>query len=440
MKHVSGFESFDKITEEKGEKWIAGAIKRPGALRKKLGKKGGEKISKAEIKKEMDKLKAKDKDPKKSGIQGLSKRDLTKLRQLNLAKTLKKIKESHDYDNYMFFGNLENMKRMIDEIMELDPEMIDQKLTDGHDWASDHVSVASENLEHVYNFFINQDEEELDDKDDHQDDENEYQYGEEDVQDVEDEEEFEVDEDEDEEEGVCGRCYSKPCRCDSTPKAENERLISGFNRFVMNEMKKIDGGTIIEPNDVVKMMPGNFYANLTKLESSIRYVRADKAQVELNIKESQQASVKSGDKTDKTNILMLVKFNESVRSTYTTIDEMTTSQAFDSFMTECGLYAMYAKNENAKGLVTNAIKFLTSIPKKSPIIGEKYKLFANNLTLLANKGKALNSRLDGSKEMNKVIQNVITNPETATTDQQQSKPTEGPNANPGETCPDGLCY
>lgn len=92
MKHLKTFESFENISEEKGEKWIQDAIKRPGALRKKLGKKGEERISKGEIEDELSKLKKKDKDPKKSGVQGLSKRDLTKLRQLNLAKTLKGLK------------------------------------------------------------------------------------------------------------------------------------------------------------------------------------------------------------------------------------------------------------------------------------------------------------------------------------------------------------
>ena len=93
MKHLKTFETFENqlsiqhdenISEKKVEKkWIGDTIKRPGALRKKLGKKGEEKIYKGE---ELSKLKKKDKDPKKSGVQGLSKRDLTKLRQLNLSK------------------------------------------------------------------------------------------------------------------------------------------------------------------------------------------------------------------------------------------------------------------------------------------------------------------------------------------------------------------
>jgi hypothetical protein len=104
MKNIDKFEQFN---EKSSEKWIQKAISHPGALRKKLGKKGEEKISKGEIQDELSKLKKKDKDPKKSGIQGLSKKDLTKLRQLNLAKTLKGLKENveveSDLDNYMFF-------------------------------------------------------------------------------------------------------------------------------------------------------------------------------------------------------------------------------------------------------------------------------------------------------------------------------------------------
>jgi hypothetical protein len=156
MKHIDKFESFENISEEKGEKWIADVIKRPGSLRKKLGKKGEEKISKGEIQDELSKLKKKDKDPKKSGIQGLSKKDLTKLRQLNLAKTLKGLKENveveSDLDNYMFFANLKNICDMAQEILSMDKSKIDQMLTEEHDWATDHVSSAKENLEHVHDW------------------------------------------------------------------------------------------------------------------------------------------------------------------------------------------------------------------------------------------------------------------------------------------------
>jgi len=79
------------MSEKKGEKWIADAIKDKGALRKKMGKKEGEKISKAEIDAELAKLHKKDKDKSKAGDQ-LSPSDAKKKKQLTLAKTLKGIK------------------------------------------------------------------------------------------------------------------------------------------------------------------------------------------------------------------------------------------------------------------------------------------------------------------------------------------------------------
>ena len=54
--------------------------------------------------------------------------------------------------NYMFFGNLETMKRMIDELLEMDRDEIDNILTDGHDWAEDHITRAKENIQQVHNF------------------------------------------------------------------------------------------------------------------------------------------------------------------------------------------------------------------------------------------------------------------------------------------------
>jgi len=142
--------SFNLFNEAKGEKWIQDAIKNPGALKKSIGKKEGEKISKSEINAELAKLKAKDKDPKKPGAQ-LDKKDATKKRRLELAKTLRSMKEHQETDNYMFFGNLATMKRLIDELLTMDESQIDSILNE-HDWASDHISVATENLEQVFDF------------------------------------------------------------------------------------------------------------------------------------------------------------------------------------------------------------------------------------------------------------------------------------------------
>lgn len=140
--------------EKKSEKWIQKAIKKPGALRKSMKKDEDEKISKKEIADELAKLAKKDKDPKKKGVQGLSKGDLKKYRQLNLAKTLKGLKEHRETQNYMFFSNLDTIKRLVDEMLEMDEHTLDNMLSE-HDWASDHISVAAENIEHVFNFVVN---------------------------------------------------------------------------------------------------------------------------------------------------------------------------------------------------------------------------------------------------------------------------------------------
>jgi len=143
--------------EKKGEKWIKDAIKKPGSLRKSLGKKEGEKISKNEIDSELQALKGKDKDPKKKGVQGLSKNDLAKYRKLNLAKTLKGLKEHQETQNYMFFGNLQTIKRLVDEMLEMDEAKVDAMLSDGHNWAVDHIATSKDDVEEVFNFLAGHD-------------------------------------------------------------------------------------------------------------------------------------------------------------------------------------------------------------------------------------------------------------------------------------------
>lgn len=44
-------------------------------------------------------------------------------------KHIKRFNESEDKpNNYMFFSNLENMKRMVDELSQMNPDMIDKML------------------------------------------------------------------------------------------------------------------------------------------------------------------------------------------------------------------------------------------------------------------------------------------------------------------------
>jgi hypothetical protein len=57
--------------------------------------------------------------------------------------------------SYMFFGNLETIHRMCTELMSLDQSKVNSMLNDGHNWAEDHISVAKENISHVFNFLSN---------------------------------------------------------------------------------------------------------------------------------------------------------------------------------------------------------------------------------------------------------------------------------------------
>lgn len=65
--------------------------------------------------------------------------------------------ESHEEQkNYMFFQNLATIKHYITEIMAMDKTAIDNILSEGHDWASDHLATAKDDIEEVTNFFRNE--------------------------------------------------------------------------------------------------------------------------------------------------------------------------------------------------------------------------------------------------------------------------------------------
>ena len=41
-------------------------------------------------------------------------------------------------------------------LLELDENVVDQIIQNGHDWADDHISVAKENLDQVFDFMMNE--------------------------------------------------------------------------------------------------------------------------------------------------------------------------------------------------------------------------------------------------------------------------------------------
>ena len=65
----------------------------------------------------------------------------------------KTISENHgETKNYMFFANISNIKRMCEEMLEMDTSMVDSTLTNGHGWALDHIATSKDDVEEVYGF------------------------------------------------------------------------------------------------------------------------------------------------------------------------------------------------------------------------------------------------------------------------------------------------
>jgi hypothetical protein len=57
-------------------------------------------------------------------------------------------------EKYMFFQNLETIKKEVEEMLSLDPQMVDAILANGHDWAADHISTSKDDIEEVHNFLM----------------------------------------------------------------------------------------------------------------------------------------------------------------------------------------------------------------------------------------------------------------------------------------------
>jgi len=71
---------------------------------------------------------------------------------------LRKVIEEQETENYMFFGNLEQIKRQCELLLSFDKQMIENLLQNGHDWADDHVSEAKNNMDQVFDFIMNEKE------------------------------------------------------------------------------------------------------------------------------------------------------------------------------------------------------------------------------------------------------------------------------------------
>ena len=77
----------------------------------------------------------------------------------NLNSLIKQVlREEHESSRYMFFSNLEQMKRQCEILLDMDHNEIESILENGHDWAQDHISEAKNNMDQVFDFLMNETE------------------------------------------------------------------------------------------------------------------------------------------------------------------------------------------------------------------------------------------------------------------------------------------
>jgi len=81
---------------------------------------------------------------------------IVKLTESDLTRLVKKVLSEERGVNYMFFSNLQQMKRQCDIMLEMDPNLIEELLQNGHDWADDHISEAKTNIDQVFDFLMNE--------------------------------------------------------------------------------------------------------------------------------------------------------------------------------------------------------------------------------------------------------------------------------------------
>jgi hypothetical protein len=65
-------------------------------------------------------------------------------------------RQEKESSRYMFFSNLEQMRRQCDLLLDLDQNMVESILENGHDWAQDHIAEAKNNMDQVFDFIMNE--------------------------------------------------------------------------------------------------------------------------------------------------------------------------------------------------------------------------------------------------------------------------------------------
>ncbi len=81
---------------------------------------------------------------------------IIKLTESDLNKIVKKVLQEQEVADYMFFSNLQQIKRQCDLLLDLDQNQVEEILKNGHDWAQDHIAEAKNNMDQVFDFLMNE--------------------------------------------------------------------------------------------------------------------------------------------------------------------------------------------------------------------------------------------------------------------------------------------
>jgi hypothetical protein len=83
------------------------------------------------------------------------------MKNLNILRTLikeelAKLKEGHnEMENYMFFQNVKSINNATSQILQMDPGYVDSVLSNGHQWAVDHIATSADDVSEVFSFLEN---------------------------------------------------------------------------------------------------------------------------------------------------------------------------------------------------------------------------------------------------------------------------------------------
>jgi hypothetical protein len=86
---------------------------------------------------------------------------IVRLTESDLNRLVKRVVEENKMteegtNRYMFFSNLQQMKRQCEYLLDFDENQVEEILNDGHDWAQDHISEAKNNMDQVFDFLMNE--------------------------------------------------------------------------------------------------------------------------------------------------------------------------------------------------------------------------------------------------------------------------------------------